>query len=39
MITYVNITETTVYLLSLFDKSDLDTVSNDDISKLLEQLI
>lgn len=38
VITYVQVTETTVYLLSIFDKSDKVSISTDEIKELLAQL-
>ncbi len=38
VITYVKVTKDTVYLLSIFDKSDIDNISEKDIIKLLKQI-
>ena len=38
VITYVVISETTVYLLSIFDKSEKESIADEKITKLLEDL-
>lgn len=38
VITYIQIVESTVYLLSIFDKSDKDSISDDEIKALLESI-
>lgn len=38
IITCVKITETTVYLLSIFDKSDKETISNNELFELLRNI-
>ena len=38
VITYVYVTETTVILLSIYDKSDRSSISREEIEELLKQL-
>lgn len=38
IITCVKITETSVYLLSIFDKSDKETIADKELSELLKQI-
>lgn len=35
VITYVRVSETSVFLLSIYDKSDLDSISDKELQKLL----
>lgn len=39
IITYLKIQESTVYLLSIFDKSEQDNISNSELNSLLEGLL
>ena len=36
VITYLQVSETTVYLLSIYDKSDQDSISDNEIKELLK---
>jgi hypothetical protein len=38
IITFVKITETTVYLLSIYDKSDKETIKDSELKELLNQI-
>ena len=38
IITHIRITKETVYLLSIYDKSDTDSISENDIIKLLNEI-
>lgn len=38
MITYVRVIETTVYMLSIYDKTDVATLTDAEIKQLLESL-
>ncbi|MBB6325010.1 hypothetical protein FHS59_000625 [Algoriphagus iocasae] len=38
VITFVKITETTVYLLSVYDKSDKETIKDSELKELLSQI-
>ena len=38
VITYIQVKETTVYLLSIFDKSEKENISDKDIRLLLDQI-
>jgi len=38
VITYVHVTETTVYLLSMYDKLEKETVSDEEIKVFLQEL-
>ncbi|MCA0396571.1 MAG: type II toxin-antitoxin system RelE/ParE family toxin [Bacteroidetes bacterium] len=39
IITHVQVTNTTVYLLAIYDKSDLDNISDNTINERLKKLI
>lgn len=38
VVTYLHVTESVVYLLSIFDKSDKENISNADLKRLIEQI-
>lgn len=38
IITFVKITDTTVYLLSIYDKSDKETIKGSELKELLDQI-
>ena len=38
VITYVRVTETTVYLLSIYDKSDKENISDKELKELLQYI-
>ncbi|WP_317045215.1 type II toxin-antitoxin system RelE/ParE family toxin [Algoriphagus halophilus] len=38
IITFVKITETTVFLLSIYDKSDKETIKDSELKELLNQI-
>ena len=38
VISYVHVTQTSVYLLSIYDKSDKETISNNELQNLLNQI-
>jgi mRNA-degrading endonuclease RelE of RelBE toxin-antitoxin system len=38
IITFVRITETTVYLLSIYDKSEKENISDSELKELLKQI-
>lgn len=38
IITYLAVTQTTLYLLSIYDKSDKDTISHKELKKILSSI-
>jgi mRNA-degrading endonuclease RelE of RelBE toxin-antitoxin system len=38
VISYVHVTQTSVYLLSIYDKSEKETISNNELQSLLNQI-
>ncbi|MCF8462196.1 MAG: type II toxin-antitoxin system RelE/ParE family toxin [Flavobacteriales bacterium] len=38
VVTYLHITESTIYLLTVFDKSDQENIPNADLKRLLDQI-
>lgn len=38
VITHLHVTATTVFLLSVYDKSEIENISSDDLSELLKEI-